>query len=606
MADQEHPADDQPLLIGEVLTFASADAIAHAAADMEELGGLNADVVGDPPAAGPLQVQFALGDLVESERHQARAIPRGGDTIALSFRDRVSAAKALRQLASQGGAPAIDGTDDSDDFDGPDTQASIVIDADALGGAADSEEIVVEPASGARPEADSAAGIVMLIEDTLTFDSTVAVNAFINELQDDGGVVVESLGTQLPESGQVELGLSLAGQASLARHAAVAMQEDDDKVALVFRDPDGVIADLRQIGSGGSRTVTLGAEASKPAPAAAGKPRKGPTIGGPAVELDANDAIAAALAEIEGGGRKAVTSKPAAGKPGPALDLDTEDAFAAALAEVEGGGRGRSAHKGGPSDEAAGEDAGAGAPAKAPPKIAASKLPPALPEEEKALAAGALVNPIAPKDILSLRLAKQVDPRGLPQQSVADLLGGLAMIRGTGELLLVCSELRFTLPFLGGAFFARDDELSQLDRAMKHATGRFALIDMPVKSAEKSRTSRPARVAVVDLLRRILMAFDPDELQTGLAAIKYKYALTVPNLSYIALGFKMTPKENVFLSEVTNGTRAVAELAGASGTMTQSEALAFVYLCIMFDMVKLTDEPRESRKGALGLKIKTP
>ncbi|MBN2359162.1 MAG: hypothetical protein JXR83_06890 [Deltaproteobacteria bacterium] len=447
-------------------------------------------------------------------------------------------------------------------------------------------EAVAETAS--EPELPSA--VVLLIEETLTFDSAGAVAGFINELQEDGGVVVESLGAQVPESGQIELGLSLAGQPSAARHHAVAMQEDDDRVALVFRDPDAVIADLRQLESG-----------TPAAPSAAPRPKAGPRIGGPSIELGLDDDLAAAMAEAEAkvGGPKAAVKKTAGGKTGPAVELEADDAIAAALAEIEGGGSSRQVR----ADDGDSDGASSAAP-KGPPKVAASKLPPPLPEEEKALAAGALVNPVAPKDLLTLRLAKQVDPRGRPQQSLFDLLGGLAMIRATGELHMACGDLRLMLPFLDGPFFARDDELDALERAMRHPTGRFALLDLPVKSTERSRVSRPPRVMVIELLRRILLGHDPDELQAGLSAIRYKYALTVPNISYVALGFRMTPKENVFLSSVTDGSRAVSELAGASTTMTFGEAAAFVYLCIVFDLIKLLDEPRAAKKGPPGLIIK--
>lgn len=778
MADHEHPVDDRPLLIGEVLAFASAGALERAAMAIEDLGGLSAGVVGDPPVAGPLQVQLGLGDQVLPERHLVKVTPLGGESVALAFRDPFAVASILRALAAPAAPPpvdaaaiglelqpvdassiglelvevppeeaaptdilsfeespvdvaaidaapamaappaadellveqaaaaalaaltafesastgesvapppvadetpfddsavqtvstaapapvevetgagvvevaaaedavtaaeaaldvaALDDLDDGGDFeDAPTTEAALAIEAAGLDEeAASGDEVVVEPeASGSEeivvelvggggqgivigpassgddddddeeievepvkkaPAAETLpVGIVLLIEDTLTFDSAGAVVAFVNELQEDGGVVVESLGAQLPESGQVELGLSLAGQASATRHAAVAMQEDDDRVALVFRNPDDVVADLRRLGTG------------KPAePAATPTPKTGPKVGGPTVELDLDDDLAAVMAEAEAevGNKAAKATAKQGPSVGPADDLgidgDLAAVMAAAAAEVEGGGRSRKA-------SASDDDEGAGsAPLPKGPRIAASKLPPPLPEEEKALAGGALVNPVTPKDLLTLRLAKQVDPRGRPQQSLYDLLGGLALIRATGELHVVCGDLKFMLPFLSGIFFARDDEIDTLVRAMKHPTGRFALLDMPVTSNEKSRNNRPPRVMVVEILRRVLLEHDPDTLQAGLAAIRYKYALTVPNISYVALGFKMTPKENVFMSDVCNGTRAVSELAGSSASMTFGEAAAFVYLCVIYDMIKLLDEPREIKKSSVSLK----
>jgi len=145
-------------------------------------------------------------------------------------------ADAASEVVVAAGAPA-----DGDFQAAPSTEVTGEAAADGDFEAAPTAEVQVPPTEP---------GVVLLVENTLNFDSPAAVAGFVDELLEDGGVTVGALGTQLPQSGQVELGLSLAGQESPTVHPAVAMQVDDEKIELVFRDPDAVIADLRQLESG--------------------------------------------------------------------------------------------------------------------------------------------------------------------------------------------------------------------------------------------------------------------------------------------------------------------------------------------------------------------
>ncbi|MFH1808246.1 MAG: hypothetical protein ABIJ09_05865 [Pseudomonadota bacterium] len=532
---------DLPLLVGEILTFESAAALTTAAADVDELGGLNAEMVGPAPASRQLEVQFALGDLVHDARHEVRLIPVGGDRMALNFRQRSQAAIALRELAAQHA-----------------TQGSLP---------AAPVELQDITAFLTPIEAEDA-GVVLLIGDTLTFDSSAAASAFIQEVQVDGGALVEALGADTPPSGRVALGLSLAGQNSSHRHTALALQSGDDQVGLVFEDPDGLITDLRRLASGAAPVAELNAsdiaiemfpdsttDADEEEVSIEMVPVQ-PAPAGPRVDLGGGDLL---------------------------LELSADDAIAAALAEMEGSAPRPSKAPQAPSPEPVA--------ARAPVREAASQLPSPMPEESSAMYAGGIVNPTTPKEFLAYRLATPIDPRTSKQMSALELLVGLNMIRASGELILTSPRARFEVPFLDGTFFATEDEIDLFFQAALMPAGRFAVMEKSSHNVVVGRTKREPRPLSFITLRAILAGVNKEQLSTGLNAIKNRYPKTMINVNYTRLGVSLERKEKLFLAQSTNGKQTIAETIQNS-PLSSPEAVCLIYICIIYDIIELLDAPK--------------